>query len=132
MGANFYLFCTCLGASRALSLLLWKASWGAYVLRETLSSRVKNWPGPLGTASIKITGTWLRARRSVFCSLLWWPQSVMWVLGVLFILDFRLNNSVKRECINIIFLFHWLCIYMLDEPPIFKTSCLVCHLIKED
>lgn len=57
---------------------------------------------------------------------------MMWVLGVLFILDVILNNSVKRECINIIFLFHWLCICMLDEPPIFKTSCLVCHLIKED
>lgn len=84
------------------------------MLREALSYRIKNWPGPLGTTSIKTTGTWLGARRSVFCSLLWWPQSVMCMFGVLFILGFILNNSLKRECVNTYFFFVPLALHLYN------------------
>lgn len=102
-------------------LLHRKALWGATCSDRVCPPESRYWLGPLGTTLIKTTGTWLEARRSVFCSLRWWSQSVMWVFGFFFPLKFYIKQFSEEGVYEYYYfccLFHWLCICMLAEPPL--------------
>lgn len=89
-----------------LPLLPWKALWGTVYSDRVRPPELSFWLGPLGTALIRITGTWLEARRSVFCSLLWWSQSVMWVFGIFFPFKFYIKKLSDYEHYFFCWLFH--------------------------